>query len=173
MGSTAMRARGVVDIDTGAILAVTDHAVGRLGPGGRWSDLTPDHVVEAVATGGGTIAMAGEGWLTWWAAGRSVRLEVDRLARIAVRGELVAGMTDAGAALLWPAVDRGVRVDLRVDLHPEGVAVTPDRRVVIWGLTPDGRARLVVLDPDTGAEVEPPASWPSRSPTCRSDSTTA
>ena len=172
MGSTAMRARGVVDIDTGAILAVTDHAVGRLGPGGRWSDLTPDHVVEAVATGGGDRD-GRRGMADVGAAGRSVRLEVDRLARIAVRGELVAGMTDAGAALLWPAVDRGVRVDLRVDLHPEGVAVTPDRRVVIWGWTPDGRAWPVALDPDTGAEVEPPASWPSRSPTCRSDSTTA
>jgi hypothetical protein len=141
-------ARGVVDPDTGAILALSGWSVIRL-TDGRLDELTPDHEWPVVAAGGGAVAMAGGGFLTWTDGRNTRRLSADGLHRVAVHGATVAGATEDGAITVWSELDGSNPPEpVRTSFAgaPDGVALAPGLdRLAVWGWLESGHAELAVF----------------------------
>jgi hypothetical protein len=165
MTRTPSRAHGIIDPDTGNLLAITSRSVTWVLHDGTRLDATPDHSWEVAAAGGGGIALAGEGWLTWRGSAEPVQVEATGAYRVAVAGQLVAAVTVDGELLVWP--DIGATADTlngRVTFEPEGAAWDPGtRRLVVWGWLTDGAAEIAMfaISADGLVAVRPDIPWPA------------
>jgi hypothetical protein len=165
MTRTPPRAHGLIDPDTGNLLAMTLWQVTWVLGDGPRVDATPDHSWEVAAAGGGAIALAGEGWLTWRGSAEPVQLEAVGVYRLAVAGQLVAAVTADGEVLVWP--DAEVPAETlhgRVNFEPEGASWDPgSRRLVVWGWLADGATELAMfaISADGLDAVRPDTPWPA------------
>ena len=164
MTRTPSRAHGIIDPDTGNLLAMTSRSVTWVLHDGTRLDVTPGHSWEVAAAGGGGIALAGEGWLTWRGSAEAVRVESGEVYRVAVAGQLVATATADGELLVWPDIE--VTADTlngRVAFEPEGAGWDPGtRRLVVWGWLADGAAEIAMfaISADGLVAVRPDTPWP-------------
>ena len=142
MTRSAASARGLVDTDTGAVVATTTTSVWWFRSGGARVEVTPDHEWACVGAGGGAVVMAGEGRLTWYGpeAGTTVGVATDLAHRVAVRGSRVAAVTRDGAVLLWPSLDLPADpLRARLDFEPDGLALDAEHdRLMVWGWPANG-----------------------------------
>jgi hypothetical protein len=162
---TPTRARGIVDPQTGSLLAMSATRV-RWFRGAGYDDITPEHEWGCAAAGAEAVLLAGEGWISWFRGDEQVRAECPYLSRVAVAGELAAGVTDDGTLTVWLDVASGApAATVEVGFEPDGVAADAgDRRVVVWGWLPDGTAAMKVFAASAGSCVALPAPRPPLSP---------
>ena len=167
MTRRAASARGLVDPDTGAVVATTATSVWWFRSDGSPVEVTPDHEWACVGAGGGAVVMAGEGRLTWYGAGAGtpVRVATDLAYRVAVRGSRVAAVTRDGVVLLWRSLDQPASpLRARVDFEPDGVAIDVEHdRLAVWGWPDSGSPRLELFQgaSEELTPVAPSEPWPA------------
>jgi hypothetical protein len=161
MTTVPVRARGILDPGSGALLALTWSAVTWIGSDGRRVDLTPEHAFDAAAAAGGAVVLAGEDRLTWWDGANARTLAAPGLYRVAAAGRALAGATVDGEVLVWRDVDSPAE-HWHAALEPNEVALDVVRsRVAVWGAR--GRvAALATAEVRAGGIVadRPDPPWP-------------
>jgi len=165
MTGTPRRARGLIDADTGELLAVTQQGISWLRADGSRVDVTPDHLWDCVAAGGGAVAVAGPEAVQWHGPDGSVltaAAPAEPTYRVAVAGRVVAGAGAAGRVTVWRSMD-AEPLSVGLDVEPDGIAVDAGQsRVSVWGWNAGGTAAMTVLEYGDRSltVVEPSTPWP-------------
>jgi len=166
MTVTPSRARGVIDAETGALVAVTGQGISWLRPDNAGVEVTPDFVWGPVAAGGGAVAMAGSEYLRWHGPDGAVRTlpaPTEDSYRLAVAGPAVATVSEQGQLTCWRSVD-SVPHTGTVNFEPDGLAFDPTgSRVAVWGWDAGGVAVMAVFGWDTSSltVTTPVEAWPA------------
>ena len=155
---------GLLDPGTDDLLGLTATSVTWVRAGGARVDVTPEHEWRCAAVGGGALALAGEGWLTWRGDGEPLRVECGPAYRVAVRGATVAVVSDDGEVTVWPQVsDSTEPARGRVAFAPDGLALDGERgRLAVFGSSQTDEARLALFDigDSSLAPITPQPAWP-------------
>jgi hypothetical protein len=163
---TPRRARGVIDDQTGALLAVSGLGISWLRAHHAPLEVTPDFVWGPVAAGGGAIAVAGSEYLQWYGADDEVRtwpVPIEDSYRLAVAGRAVTVVNRQGELICWQSANSTPHT-ATVNFEADGLVVDQGAsRVAVWGWDTGGDATMTVFawDANSLTEVEPVQPWPS------------